>query len=88
MSIVGPLFLNLIGLIQLCDKKNLTLVLKNFTKLAKGSLNNIFQDPFNKNLSQQLTHDRSYISLTLNLTDVHISFIADVNRVHYSPRDP
>ena len=31
-------------------------------KLAKGSLNNIFQDSFNKILSQQLTHDRSYIS--------------------------
>ena len=31
-------------------------------KLDKGSLNNIFQDSFNKILSQQLTHDRSYIS--------------------------
>ena len=29
---------------------------------AKDSLNNIFQDSFNKILSQQLTHDRSYIS--------------------------
>ena len=28
----------------------------------KGSLNNIFQDSFNKILSQQLTHDRSYMS--------------------------
>ena len=26
----------------------------------KGSLNNILQDSFNKILSQQLTHDRSY----------------------------
>ena len=31
--------------------------------LAKGSLNNIFQNLFNKILSQQLTHDRSYISV-------------------------
>ena len=32
-------------------------------KLAKGSFNNIFQDSFNKILSQQLTHDRIlYIS--------------------------
>ena len=29
---------------------------------AKGSLNSIFQDSINKILSQQLTHDRSYIS--------------------------
>ena len=70
-----PLFFNLIRLIQLCDKKNLTFVdcwdrillnssWKNVIKLAKGSLNNIFQDSFNKFLSQQLTHDRSYISST------------------------
>ena len=52
----GPLFFNLIRLIQLCDKKNLTFS-------AKGSLNNIFQDSFNIILSQQLTHDRSYISI-------------------------
>ena len=54
----GPLFFNLICWIQLCDKKNLTfvdcwdkifikLVLKNVIKLAKGSLNNIFQDSVN-----------------------------------------
>ena len=36
--------------------------LKNVTKLVKGSLHNIGQDSFNKILSQQLTHDRSYIS--------------------------
>ena len=36
-------------------------MLKNVIKLAKGMLNNIFQDSFNKMLSQQLTHDRSYI---------------------------
>ena len=36
--------------------------MKNVIKLAKGSLNNFFQDLFNKILSQQLTHDRSYIS--------------------------
>ena len=38
------------------------LVLKNVIKLAKGSLNNIFQDSFNIILSQQFTHDRSYMS--------------------------
>ena len=38
------------------------LVLKKVIKLSKGSVNNIFQDSFNKILSQQLTHDRSYIS--------------------------
>ena len=38
------------------------LVLKNVIKLAKGSLNNIFQDSFNKILFQQLSHERSYIS--------------------------
>ena len=37
-------------------------MLKNIIKLAKGLLNNIFQDSFNIILSQQLTHDRSYIS--------------------------
>ena len=43
------------------------LVLKNVIKLAKGSLKNIFQDSFNIISSQQLTHDRSYISrLMLN----------------------
>ena len=30
--------------------------------LEKGSLNNIFQVSFNKVLSQQVTHERSYIS--------------------------
>ena len=33
-------------------------------KLAKDSLNNIFQDSFNIILSEQLTHDRFYISLS------------------------
>ena len=32
-----------------------------FFKLAKGSLYNIFQDSFNKILSQQLTHDRYHM---------------------------
>ena len=61
----------LVRLIQLCDKKNLTFVncrdkknikhvLKNVIELAKGELNYIFQDSFNKILSQQLTQDRSY----------------------------
>ena len=31
-------------------------------KSTKGSLKNIFQDLFNKISSQQLTHDRSYMS--------------------------
>ena len=38
------------------------LVLKNIIKLTKGSLNNIFQDSFNKILSQQLTHNILYLS--------------------------
>ena len=69
---IWTLIFNLIRLIQLCDKKNLTfveksrnyikLVLKNVIKLAKGSLNKNFQDSFNIILSQQLTRDRSYIS--------------------------
>ena len=68
-------FFNLIRLIQLCERKNLTfidcwdeiysLILKNVINLAKGSLNNIFQNSFNKILSQQLTHDRPYISQRL-----------------------
>ena len=64
----GPLFFNLIRLIQLCDKKNLTfvdcwdkIILNSSWKMLLGSLNNIFQDSFNIILSQQLTHDRSYI---------------------------
>ena len=61
----GILFFNLIRWIQLRDKKNLTFVdcpEKNVIMLAKGTLNNIFQDTFNKSLSQQLTHDRCYMS--------------------------
>ena len=46
------------------------LVLKNVIKLAKGSLNNISQDSFNKILSQQLTHDRSYISVEKRLSQL------------------
>ena len=42
--------------------KFIKLVLKYVMKLAKSSLNNIFQNLFNKILSQQLTDDRSYIS--------------------------
>ena len=75
----GPLLFNLIRWIQLCDKKNLTfvdcchtilhkLVLKNFIKLAKSSLNNNFQDSFNKIWSQWLTHDRSYMPQTRRKT--------------------
>ena len=64
----GPLFFNSVRLIQLCDKTNLTFVdcwdeiLLNSSWKTKGSLNNIFQDTFNKILSQQLTDDRSYMS--------------------------
>ena len=39
------------------------LALKDIIKFTKGSRNNIFQDSFNKILYQQLTHDRSYISV-------------------------
>ena len=46
------------------------LVLKNIIKLAKDALNIIFQDSFNKILSQQITHDRSYISLD-NVISLH-----------------
>ena len=48
--------------VDCCNKNFIKLVLKNVIKLSKGSLNNIFQDPFNKILSQQLTHDTFYIS--------------------------
>ena len=73
MSIFWTFFFNIIRSIHLCDKKDLTFVdcwdkiilnfvLKNVIDLAKGSLNNIFQDSFNIILSQQLTHNRSDIS--------------------------
>ena len=65
----GPLFFNLSRLIQLCDKKNLTfvdcwdkMILNSSWKNVIKRAFNIFQDSFNKILSQQLTHDRSYIS--------------------------
>ena len=45
-------------MIKKCDIK---LALKNLIKLAKGSLDNIFQDSFNEIVSQQLTQNRSYI---------------------------
>ena len=56
------------------------LVLKNVIKLAKGSLSNIFQDSFSKILSQQFTHERSYIISTLPVTEctINFSFKADV----------
>ena len=58
MSMFWNLIFNLIRWIQLCDKDNLTFVeycdkilsnssWKNVIKLAKGSLDNIFQDSFN-----------------------------------------
>ena len=36
----------------------MTLFPKNVMKLARGSLNNIFQDSFNKILSQKLTSEQ------------------------------
>ena len=86
--------------IQLCDKKNLTfadccdrilikLVLKSFIKLAKGSLNNIFQDLFYKILSQQLTHDRSYMSKKIarrqeNTCNQHFSTFRECREAVYN----
>ena len=89
----GTLFFNVIRCIQLYDQKNLTfvdccgkifntLVLKNVIKLAKGLLNKIFQDSFNKILSQhsqQLTHNRSYISQQLTHNRSYISPIKKKN---------
>ena len=54
--------------------KNIKLVLKNVIKVAKGLLNYIFEDSFNKILSQQLTHDRSYISDTNTLRSLRVCF--------------
>ena len=70
----GSLSNILILWIQLCDKNNLTFVdfcdknllnssFKMLFKPAKGSVNNIFQDSFDKMLSQLFTRDRSYISI-------------------------
>ena len=68
MSMFWTLIFQFNSLIQICDKKNLT-SWKMFFKPAKNSLNNIFQDSFNKILSQQLTHERFYMScLNLNHT--------------------
>ena len=89
----GTLFFNVIRCIQLYDQKNLTfvdccdkifitLVLKNVIKLAKGLLNNIFQDSFNKILSQQLTHNRSYISQQLTHNRSYISPIKKKKNIH------
>ena len=41
-------------------RHSLTVEIKVFIKLVKGSFNNLFQDSFNRILSQQFTHDRSY----------------------------
>ena len=91
-----PLFFNLIRLIQLCDKKNLTFVdcwdkiiskfvFKNVINLAKGSLNNIFQDSFNIILSQLLTHDRSYISSYSAVEEFHNNTIFNLYAVFGVP---
>ena len=65
MSMFWTLFFsNLIRWIQLFDEKYLTFVDccdKILLNSFKGSLTNIFQDSFNKILSQQLTHDRLMI---------------------------
>ena len=55
----GPLFFYLIRWIQLSDKKNLTFIDCCEPKACLIS----FLDSSDKILSQQLTHDRSYISL-------------------------
>ena len=91
---LGTLFCNLIRWIQLCDKKNLTfvdccdkflikLVLKNVIKLAKSSLKIIFQDSFNKILSQQLTHDRSLYVCTFNQC-----LLVEIFRIYRLPHVP
>ena len=49
---------------------------KNVIKLAKGSLNNIFQDSFTKISSHQLTCDRSYICVILPRTNFEKAFSA------------
>ena len=66
-------FFNFIRWTELFDKNNMTFVncydkillsssWKKVIKLTTCSLNNIIQDSFSKVLSEQLTHDRSYIS--------------------------
>ena len=42
--------------------------MKNVIKGAKGSLNNIFQDSFNKISFHRLTHDRSICYILVCLT--------------------
>ena len=65
MSMFWNFFLNSFCYTQFCDKKNLTFV-DCCDKILLNSLpNNIFQDSFNKILSQQLTHDRFYVYETL-----------------------
>ena len=92
-------FFNLIRWIQSCDKKNLTffdccdeifikLILKKDIKLATGSLNNIFQDLFNKILCQQSTHDRSYMSVVTMCSEGFLSKLRIVcKRVNPFPND-
>ena len=50
-------------ILKSCIREWVKLVLKNVIKLAKDSLNNIFQNSFNTILSQQLSHVTSYISV-------------------------
>ena len=58
--------------------------MKNGFKLAKGSLNNIFQDSLNKSLSQQLSHDRSYMYERQAPENCHLLFKNYVHVNHYS----
>ena len=62
MSKFWTFFFNSVCLIQLFDKKNLTFVDYWDKILSNSSWKTLFQDSFNKILSQSLTHDRSYIS--------------------------
>ena len=73
----APLFFSPISLIQLCDKKNLTfadswdeILLNSSWKMLlsspKARLITFSKTRLIKILSQQLTHDRSYISLIVD----------------------
>ena len=52
--------------------------MKNVIKLVKSSHNNIFIDSFNKILSQQLTHDRSYI---LHITTILHRYVIEQREI-------
>ena len=64
-------------IVNCSEKKIIKLKLKNVNKIAKSSLNNIFQDSSIKILSQKLTHDRSCISPYLELCRMKSSYTCD-----------